>query len=889
VSFALRSGDLIIRAKHTNQGSPILQLIPSQTFVGDLPITLIVGHIHWLNLDTSEIEIRPAENAWTSSPENWRLRFAVTGPSTLHNAGGSTMLVDIRSRTWDMIAQRMHPLEDSRYILVTCHDIASGCASSLKVELPRYGLEFFIDEDGELQSRNMRNMVVDSIQSTGTMLGLINQLVLRPKLQIADEHPRTVIIPDGRISYSPDSHHVRVTIAVEGTRVAYHLYRVNPDLRCLTGNVGLTSKLYQALLHAIASGRLPDPLTGRTGTEEALHILHSAACLSFMKLHSRDTELLRKISSLSTRRVWYPAHLQKMQTVSWSSLSSLAQHHGFHTAAKSIMDYGMQLSAFSEGPPTANFDLPPCNNHLLERASIRASTIYPNQFSLPPHGDTDVIYASRDIPDIIAEKNAFNTAFMVHQWPSMLPVQRNLLKVLTQWNMFPGIGQPLNLRYSKDWLDSSFSDVFLSAYGLCRSATKKQALQLAFTLASVAYSSQDNHALIPTLLASATVPEIRSMVGPPEFTTYDLSDGFIPSDAVLENLITSCAMDFERSGERYLDAMIGGDDTALRQDFEDDRASEKKFILGKLSAAWPCKDPPKLDTLQESCYNLDELWCKLCPLFRSCWRNYSLKQHLDVLKGILERSYTPKPPSKLCSQYAFNPCLNYVTSPTSSVEAQHLFNRHPPVIRTLRVRFSQALPNTNQRDPVSPYSGLTTRLQKLVNDFRDRGSNNFHRKYADDLDRSRSILCQETPSAPPDPTAYAMEVLFEHHSQLSAQFHESITAVEGALSPTSHTENALKNAGLWPRVTPNFIFSHMASVSGGRLWNAWRMALVRLSQILLQLQRSRRMLVFAAKNNWVEFIKELENGECEGFHPELYPDWLLIQVRYNNSSLIHSD
>ncbi|KAJ8582907.1 hypothetical protein M405DRAFT_749499, partial [Rhizopogon salebrosus TDB-379] len=38
------------------------------------------------------------------------------------------------------------------------------------------------------------------------------------------------------------------------------------------------------------------------------------------------------------------------------------------------------------------------------------------------------------------------------------------------------------------------------------------------------------------------------------------------------------------------------------------------------------------------------------------------------------------------------------------------------------------------------------------------------------------------------------------------------------------------------------------------------------------------MLVFAAKKNWVEFIKELENEECEGFDPESYPDWLLIQI-----------
>jgi hypothetical protein len=886
VSFALRSDDLVIRAKHINVDSPILQLIPSQKFVDDLPMTLITGHTHWLNLDTSEIEIRPAENAWISSPDNWRLRFAVTGSSTLQKAGVAT-LVDVRSRTWWMIAQRMHPLEDDRYIMVTC-DVASSHASSVKVELPRYGLEFFIDEDGELQSRNMRNMVVDSIQSTGAMFGLINQLVLRPKSQIADEHAWTVIIPDGRISYTPDGHHVRVTITAEGTRIAYHLYRVDPDLRCLTGNVGLTSKLYQALLHAITSGCLPDPLTGRTGTEEALHILHSAACLSFMKLRFRDTDLLREISSLSTRRAWYPVHLRKMQTVPWSSLSSLAQHHGFHTAAKSIMDYGMQLSAFSEKSLNVTFDLPPHTDHLLQRSSIRASVLYPDQFSLPLlRGDTDVIYASRDMPDKCAEERAFGTAFMVYQWPSRLPVQQNLLSVLTQWKQFQGVGESLSLRYSRDWLRPSFPDVLFSAYDLCRSVSENHAYQLVFTLASIAYGSEDKHALLPTLLAFATVPEIRHMVGPPRFTSYDLSDGFIPSNALLGNLIASCAINFDRSQERNLAAMIGEDKKALKRRrhsaFEDKCASQKQVILSTVGAAWPCEDPPQLSTLQASCYDINKLSRKLGPVFRSCWRNRSLKQHLDVLQGILNRFYTPNPPSKLPSHYALNSHVNYIASPTSSVDAQNLFNRNPPATQTFRS--SHILPGTNQRDLVSPDSGLAVRLQKLVDDFRDRGCNKFHHKYADDLDRSRSIFCEEELAAPLDTIPYTMEVLLEHHSQCSAQFYTLLAAVKDALSPASDAENALHNAGLWPRVTPNFIFSRMASVFGSRLGTAWRMALVCLSRILLQLQRSRRLLVFAANNNRVEFFKELENKECEGFDPESYPDWLLIQVRCNNMSL----
>ncbi|KAG1750373.1 uncharacterized protein EDB91DRAFT_1243950 [Suillus paluster] len=882
VSFALRnSNDLIIRAKHIERGSPILQLIPSQKFVGDLPTTLIVGHTHWLNLRTSEIEIRPAENAWKSCSDNWLLQFAVSGPSTLQKAG-STTLVDIRSQTWDMISKRMCPLEDTRYIIVTYNE-ASGGTSSLKVDLPRYGLEFFVDGDGELQSRNMRNMVVDTIQSTGTMLGLINQLVLRPKLQIADEHPRTVIIPDGSISYSPDGHHIRVIIAPEGTRVTYHVYRVDTDLRCLTGNVGLTSKLHQALLHAVTSGCLPDPLTGRTGTEEALHLLHSATCLSFMKLRSRDTDLLREISLLSTRRVWYPIDLQKMQTVSWSCLAPLAQHHDFHLVAKSIMDYGKRLSSFSEASPHSHpsFDLPPSTDHLLERASIRASAVYPDQFSpSPPFGNTDVIYVPRNVPDKHAEERAFNTAFMTHRWPSRLPVQRNLLTLLTQWNNVQGVGEPLSLQYSKDWLHPIFPDIFISAYNLCRSATKEQAFRLVFTLASVSYGSPDIHALVPTLLAFATVPEICSLDGPPNFTSYDLSEGYMPSDAILGNLINSCMIDYESSRERSLAAQPREGPKALGKRrysaFEETCRSEKQVILSKVCAARPCKDPPTLDTLRASCFNLNELSKKLRPVFHSCWANRCLKEHLDVLQGTLNRSYAPNPPSKLPLRYDPDSNVDDIASPTSSVDAQYLFDRNPPVIRTFRS--SQVPPSTDRRDLVFPNHRASSRLQKLISDFRDQGSNKFYHNYADDLERSRSFFCEEKLVAPPDPTAYTTDVLLEHHSLHTRQFQDLLATIVDALSPASAAEHALYNAGLWPRITPNFLFTRMASVSRNCLGKAWRTVLVRLSRVLLQLQRSRRLFVFAAKKNWVEFSKELENEECEGFDPELYPDWLLIQI-----------
>jgi len=886
VSFALRDpNDLIIRAKHVEQGSHIFQLIPSQKFVGDLPTTLIDGHTHWLNLDKNEIEIRPAEHAWQSSPENWVLRFAVSGPSTLQNASGAT-LVDIRSHTWDMISKRMRPLEDACYIMVT-YNKPSVHTYSLKADLPRYGLEFFVDEDGELQSRNMRNMVVDDNQSTGTMLGLVNQLIMRPKSQIIDEHPRTVIIPDGRISYVVDKHHVQVTINNEGARVAYHLYRVDTDLRCLAGLVGLTNKLYQALLHAVTSGCLPDPLTGRTGTEEALHLMHSAACRSFMTLRPRDTDLLREISSLSTMRVWYPTDLQKMQKVSWSCLTSLAQHHGFHPAAKSIMDYGMRLSTFSEGSSDVHLtlDLPPFTDHLLERASVRASAVYPDQFSLPLLlGDTDVIYASRDVPDKNAEERAFHTAFMTHQWPSGLPVQRDILGLFTRWKNVQGIGEPsLSLRYSTHWL-RPFHDIFLSAYDRCRVATKKDTFSLVFILASVSYGLLDEHALVPTLLAFATIPEIRTLGDPPEFASYDLSDGFVPSSATLHSIISLCTKDYETSQERYLSAMSWEDETALgrrrHSAFEDRCRSEMHLILRNIQDAWPCKDPPALNTSQVNCYNLNELSQKLRPVHHSCWANRRLKQHLDVLQETLNRYHTTYPPSKLPSQYDFDFHIqdSDVASPASSVDHKYLFARNPPVIRMNG--FSHVLPNSDREDLVSPDTTVTARLQQLINDFRNRGSNKFRNNYADVLDRSRSTFCKEKLVSSPDSAPYTTKVLLEYHSLHNQQFQDALTSMVHVLSPISVAEHALYNAGLWLRVTPNLLFTRMASASESCLGKAWRTALVCLSQILLQLQRSRRLFMFAASKNWSEFFKEMENEEFERSDSELYPDWLLIQVHF---------
>jgi hypothetical protein len=99
--------------------------------------------------------------------------------------------------------------------------------------------------------------------------------------------------------------------------VRWYEYVIDTNLRCLTSNSGLSSKLYACYLHALTSHCLLDPLLGHTGTEESLNTLRSAACLSFQRLDADSAMLLKLIANLSPDRVYYPSHLQSMVTVTW--------------------------------------------------------------------------------------------------------------------------------------------------------------------------------------------------------------------------------------------------------------------------------------------------------------------------------------------------------------------------------------------------------------------------------------------------------------------------------------------------------------------------------------------------------------------------------------------
>lgn len=73
----------------------------------------------------------------------------------------------------------------------------------------------------------------------------------------------------------------------------------------------------KAQLHAYTSFVVPDPLTGRTGTEESLHCLRSGFCQPWSPLKPVHYQSLVSIAKLTPRREFYPRDKKVMQQVTW--------------------------------------------------------------------------------------------------------------------------------------------------------------------------------------------------------------------------------------------------------------------------------------------------------------------------------------------------------------------------------------------------------------------------------------------------------------------------------------------------------------------------------------------------------------------------------------------
>ena len=849
VHFSLRSDDLVIRAQRKDT-KDILELVPPENLKGDLPTFLIKEHVHWLDLSTSVIEIRPLEKLWEQSPRNWRIA-GEHGKYQVYK--DCEFLVGMQSRTWVMISSLLEGLDLPENLVVTTSTNDSSPTPRLSVALPLHGLSFFVNRDGDLESDDFKEMVYDENQGIGTLFGLVNQLVLRKKGKVEEGLvPRCVLVP-----YAP------FKTSNEGPLqpFTYYVYEVDTELGCLTGNFSLESKEFLSYLHAKTSiDWRPDPLTGRTGAQQALSIVQSAGYQSLWRFDSRNS--LRHFYVYSKDiSPWYPqisiAGGEKSRFYARKCLPAdlKGDFHFMCSAGRAAYLF----PPWHDGTPTSPgdmFDLhyvsSPLDPELEDIVYTAAFVVY--------HRPTDVV-----------------TTNTISNWAEMWG---NIMSGDTTHSPSPHDG------FGELWNPNLPQILSIEVHNILRECNDgtSQRFQLLFLLPTLAYcSSHPQTAFLSILLAFAKKGQYHLV----NYPDYKLLDGCSPTEKVLRHRIHSA-----------------GGYISLRAN----------AVVECLLRAWPTDAVPTF-SLDDKIRDVASLTHTLQALFSSCDRNLKRKKDLmHVLRGpqpaslpcavpylqyMLGESSDAHPRISLSNSIQTFSATSYhrksdlpsVSSPASSLQ-------HIPERSLWRVTLDQLLSDSKRRAPALP---CLTKLPPLNSDIDrcsspdppgfgrllsslriDEGDSQFQAQYITDLHASARHVREEYETTRGMMKRYPIDELRKHFVQCRDKYMDAFCLLKKSLGSTADPlGQALARGGQWPQITADTLLRRLASTSP-ILSGSWKECLVSFGLLLLEFQRARRLLRFASEGLEEEFGKELENERCDGWNPEQYPDWLLIQVRFRS-------
>ena len=860
---------MILRARSTQSPgkSRILQLIPRPTLLGDFPRHFVDDYVHWLDLETRELEFRPAGSPWSQEPHNWRL--CISGTETHPHAvlqkpsqdSSLIQLIDVRSKTFAIVSSLLSPLESPEHIIIT------HASHSLEVYLPRLRLSFFINLNWELECRSIPGYIVDKTQSFGTMFGLKNKLVLCPKRNIPEESllPRRVIIPEGEISFRTDGDFTGVSINTSaGQHVRWHDYTVDADLGCLRSNTSLRSRLYQCYLHALTSHCLPDPLLGHTGTEEALYMLRSAASRSFQRLDSRDANLLELISNLTPYRAYYPPHLQSMSTVRWNDLPALSQHHDFYRVICSILGHARELEALYDQPTV--FEIPTRDQLLQDRAASRNKSYYPSDLQINEQSLSfdDIKYRSRDVSDNADVENvAYRTSWSIWNDWSLGGRLPRLWDLMSSWrSLGPPSSSGVSLHYSRYWLEFDAKQDWFVIYNLCRHAgnggNKSMKAKLSFCLSAAAYSNSKYADVIPFFAAIALDERCRDLSPPPNLS-YTLSDGITPEIARLESLVSGTSLPIA-SIPWYLLTIKEMNSTDVETQRKEKYDSTIRTISYRVASSifhqWP--DYSFMD-FPRNWFKIYECRRSVEEYVQSISRNRQLRDHVQLLESILQR-YT-NVPIALTLPYAFPP--SFITNNSRAPP----YSIHEILLSRTDVPAPSADADSNPFR-VPPEAG-SDNLEILIEEFRN-SPQPLLQLYGGGLSKSHCKWLSQGPVP-------SYELLSLYRNKCFQIKNKMFSEILATLSPSQLVEKTSGIAGLWPRITPRSILSQLAQNRIDTVPDQWKIVITRYAVAVVKYQQSIRLLELLSLQKHEELLREIEAIRKDVL-VESTPDWLLIQV-----------
>ncbi|GKU02701.1 hypothetical protein FLAG1_04886 [Fusarium langsethiae] len=924
-----KTKELLVRAFRKQYS---LQLIPREVFRNgihsDLPGPLVDDCFHWLNLRNGEVLITRKTKPW---PDNDFRSFVLsiqnstcTRKRLYKGKLAKDYVVNTYSPLFNRVTRILDSFEDRDQILVYQPE-----GRNLTVELRRLNLTFHTNRNRLLQSPQLQCQI-DENQDAGTWYGLRSKLVCT---SLTNPMHRSILVPLGHLVAQSDGCHVTVRTTATGK---YGRFNINTTLGRVDCAPEPTLVFTKALLHACTSFLLPDPLTGRTGTEEAIQWLQAGISQPWTPLTPPSMAVLRRIAQLTPQRVYYPQELQVMRTDYWiDELPLRLQSSEFRPIVDRILESSATLAIFATKDQAAieQPKLPPAGEpHLHTRVMLRQEAVERCLESASSRTQpANRLYVSRDRPTVnnIMHRNVLEVIHLIRQWPKSFKTTDALAQILSQGGTIGGFIAPLEATSLNEKLKV---DILQSWGPLVRFAREAAAdrYKLMYLLGPMSFHLDANMPLLRTLVAFAVFTDLTDLQLPP----WEAFEHFQPNQTPQLDYVLQLLKPYEVAPAESVAAGLGqySSGKVLRK-LQIERAKHEskveedcKFFSNHLLSQWPCLEPTISGLERSLLIDIGPALEAIRPEWRRLFMNRDLAEHVKDVQTILDRRslddrYEPPPVPSSEDVYTVRirggelvDLRQLLAKPYSTVKMAAevkptLTECHGSTDRPFLSQndFSQRFGNFGWKSNrvASAGSGVNIRrsgiaktgtelfpTDRQVTESAARlrtiaqrlGSSKsaVRRRYADDFQQSLNAFERL------DTSQRFTGVMQTQDAAIllsSKNIEDGFYAISSALNVPSHVCSQrrifwLKAGNLWPIVTKSTLLSCLGSVAsqGSHFGSGMKKALLNMGINITKYQREVRLHDLALKKASGRYHEEDSNKGHSNWSPEEYPDWLLLEI-----------
>ncbi|KAI1493235.1 hypothetical protein F5X96DRAFT_622924 [Biscogniauxia mediterranea] len=873
VHFGLVDQKAIIR---TCGWGTMFEFVPKGVFTSstsfDIPMELLESCTHWLNLNTGELEVRRSPAIWKKRLRDW----VVDVPKRQALRGGNVNLVDPGSDIFRQITGVLGSFE--RPDRLTVYQPLSQ-AGRLSVDARHLELSFYVNDSGLLECRQLK-AEIDPNQDAGTLYGLRSKIVLRDLIS----KKRSIIVPLGIPKIQRQGIHVEVRI---NNALEYGRYTMDEDLGRLLCPPEPRLIYMKAYCHAVTSFCLPDTLTGRTGTEEAFHILQSGAAQPWVPLGNAAHPILKAIEALAPRREYYPPNLKRIQKTTWDdNLTSTIQHDGFEPLVQRIMERSNQLREFTT-TATGMFDYSK-STYLRSRGEAYRRIYERPSPDIDGRAIQDRVYAPRDRGAMPNAYRVYEVAQFVATSCSPMGMNRTLKTALESYEFLGGF----NTQHNAYDLDASLveriehpiNEQWGELVNFCRRATNKA--PILFRLGLLAFGPKADMDVIRSLIAIFIIPELKSL-SPPNYSSFvDFRSRGRPSLQLLENLIVPAYNRFQpRSNLKKPTAQ-----DLYERDAEEHKAlceKEGRGLALHILNQWPASVPkltgfPKAEVI-DTTLALEHIRKEWTRRLRNEELNSYINQVQKTLASVAGPRHADNPLPWATGKLVFRPGQYHRVIP--SVKSDFLDKSGPYLDKPVC-----SLLETNSRAAQGGKSGFSrnkcppelTKLKSILENFAT-SCDRLRQQYATDLLQSLSALEGGQQPLRSEEKYTGLNLLAINHAVEQIRDIVRLYFEEICMGFTSNDCRYfwLQMSGIWPCTTPAEVLEVLRSSASNSFGPGMKESLVSYGLAITMLQQLDRIRSAELRHDWRAIKEELLNLGHENWEPMLRPDWLLLEIDSN--------